>query len=145
MGARLALLSFVLGALLPSLANADIYNRTKLGKQDMSMREMISAKLKQLPAMQTGCPTGTRFDALRVTGFKSLHAAPCRSVASIEFKARAVKDVKILGKTLTVPTLYGCKGVCTIETGFTGIPQITNFQVTGLLKQLKQLLPSLGR
>ncbi len=120
--------------LLPALAQADIANRTRLGKNDMSFRNMIAQKLGTLPAATTGRPDKAYFTGKRVTGWKSLHAMPDNSTASIEFTARPVRTVSIFGKQLTIPTLGGCKGLCVITTGFTGIPQLTSFEVTSKLK-----------
>lgn len=131
---RTALCCVALAVLLPALAQADIANRTRLGKNDMSFRNMIAQKLGTLPAATTGRPDHAWFIGKRVTGWKSLRAMPDNSTASIEFTARPVKKVSIFGKQLTIPTLGGCKGLCVITTGFTGIPQITTFEVTSKLK-----------
>lgn len=122
--------------LLPTLAQADIYNpnRSTLGKtkSDWSLRKLIAQKLNQLPAQQVGRGTG-KFLPSKITGTKTVHPGVFGTQISVRFQVQPRMRLKINGKRQSV-YLGGCGGSCGVLRPIQGKDRLTDIQINGLLR-----------
>lgn len=134
MKTRLILLAAAGMFLLPALAQADIYNRTPLGrtKADWSLRKLIAKKLNTMPAQEVGRGSG-KFLPSKVTGYKSMHPGAFGTQISVDFQSQPRMRLKINGKRQTV-YLGGCGGNCGVLRPVQGKDRITNISINGLLR-----------
>jgi hypothetical protein len=133
--AKTTLFCFAIGVLMPSLANADIYNKHSLrGKEAKSLRQAIAAKLNKLPAAETGRSGGT-FLQSKLTGSYSTHVGFAGTSYSVTFQAQPRLKTKVNGKTRSV-YLGGCFGACSVLRMPAGNFVEPQLQISGKLRAL---------
>lgn len=123
--------------LLPALAQADIYNRSTLGRSrsDWSLRKLIAKKLNQMPSNQVGRSARAKFLPSKIRGTKSLHPGVFGTQISVNFQAQPRMRVKVNGRRQTV-YLGGCAGNCGVLRPIQGRDRITSININALLRSL---------